>query len=165
MTRESEPKLVEDAEERRLVMLAIADDGPAFRELVLRHQGRIRTLLRRLTDSPAQADDLAQAAFLKAWENLRTLRDASAFASWLRRIAVNLALDETRRNVPNEQPLDSEIPSAPQAIDAGFFHGQDLSHAEIAAETGMPLGTVKSHIARATPLLREWLRDWRKTNG
>jgi RNA polymerase sigma factor (sigma-70 family) len=180
----SDLQSLEQAEERKLVLLATAGDGSAFRELVLRHQGRIRTLLRRITGNPALADDLAQAAFIKAWENLGKLREPGAFSGWLRRIALNLALDDARRSRLDVLSLEIETPTEAPAIDERLdldaalkrlsvpartcillFHGQELSHAEIAAETGMPLGTVKSHIARATPLLREWLRDWRKVDG
>jgi DNA-directed RNA polymerase specialized sigma24 family protein len=46
-----------------------------------------------------------------------------------------------------------------------LFHGEELSHAEIAEQTGIPVGTVKSHIARATPILRAALQAWRKSDG
>jgi RNA polymerase sigma-70 factor (ECF subfamily) len=184
MQRRPDIKALEQASERTLVLLTIAGDAPAFRELVLRHQGSLRTLLRRIADTPAHADDLAQAAFLKAWENLHKLRNTDAFAGWLRRIALNLAFDDLRRKDRNFASLDIDTKAAPESVeerldlDAALrrlsvpartcvllFHGENLSHAEIAAETGMPLGTVKSHITRATPLLREWLRDWRNADG
>src|SRR6185436_17820659 len=135
MAREPNPPSLEGAEERRLVMLAITGDGPAFRELVLRHQGRIRTMLRRIVDSPAHADDLAQAAFLKAWQNLRTLRDTNAFASWLRRIAVNLALDDMRRDYLEVEQLGAEVPAAPDAVEERLDLDTALKRLSVPART------------------------------
>lgn len=171
-------------EDRALVAFAIAGDDAAFREIVLRHQPRLRALLRRLTGNAALADDIAQTAFFKAWQNLRTLRTPDQLGAWLRRIALNAAMDAMRVKT-NDARLDDDAHVAPAVasderldLDTALarlsfpartcvllFHGENMSHADIAAETNMPLGTVKSHIARATPLLRAWLKDWRPTHG
>lgn len=178
-------------EERRLVLLAMAGGESAFQALVQRHQAGLRTLLRRTCGDPVLADDLAQEAFLKAWLNLGQLRAADGFAAWLRRIAINAAMDAGRRRTPQGHRLDddcaapdrdvlgeAQAPARRIDLDAALmslslparlcillFHGEQMSHGEIAAETGMPVGTVKSHIARATPVLRNALSAWRNPHG
>ena len=105
------------------------------------------------------ADDIAQETFVKAWRNLHRLRDAEAFSVWLRRIAVRAALDALRK-VKGEVPLDeeggpvtphsyAEIANTKLDVEAALlslspmartcillFHGEGMSHLEIAEETG-----------------------------
>ena len=167
-----------------LVLYAAADDEDSFAELVRRHQYALRGMLFRLTGCRSLADDLAQAAFIQAWRSVGALRDPRQFSSWLRRIASRLWIDHLRSR-RNEQPLDDVEMAAPdqaggveladvrldvQAALARLddwartctvlFHAEGLNHAEIAQNTGLPLGTVKSHITRSTQRLRQWLSDW-----
>ena len=166
-----------------LVVLASRGDEAAFAELVRRRQGWVRGLLRRLSGDAALADDLAQDTFLHAWQKLAGLRDPGAFGAWLRQIAVNIWLQHARRR---RIPMDAieESPGALNAsseggmsnaagrIDLGtaletlrpaerlclvLAYAEGMSHGEIADATGLPLGTVKSHVSRATAKLREWL--------
>jgi RNA polymerase sigma factor (sigma-70 family) len=166
-----------------LVVLASRGDEPAFAELVRRRQGWVRGLMRRLSGDVTLADDLAQEAFLHAWQKLAGLRDPGAFGSWLRQVAVNIWLQHARRR---RIPMDA-IDESPKALNAPseggmsnaagridlaaaleklrpaerlclvLAYAEGMSHGEIAGATGLPLGTVKSHVARATAKLREWL--------
>lgn len=76
--------------DRRLVEAAAAGDRNAFDELVRRHQGAIVGLARSLTGGGADAEDLAQEAFVRAWRSLRGFRGDSAFRTWLHQIAINV---------------------------------------------------------------------------
>jgi RNA polymerase sigma-70 factor (ECF subfamily) len=93
-------------DEVRLVLLAMAGGEAAFRVLVARHQAGVRALMRRTCGDAALADDLAQEAFLKAWLNIGKLRAPEGFAAWVRRIAVNAAIDAARRRGPATRPLE-----------------------------------------------------------
>jgi RNA polymerase sigma-70 factor (ECF subfamily) len=168
-----------DCPEPLLVNLARGGDRAAFEEIVRRRQGALRGLLRRLTGEAALADDLAQQAFLKAWISLRTLRKARAFPAWLKRLTVNLWLQHARRNdaLEGAETLDAVRPSSSMApagmgqdLDralAGLAPGEricvvlayheGMSHREVAEVTGLPLGTVKSHVRRGSEKLRESL--------
>lgn len=174
--------------QRKLVLLAMAGDETAFGAVAAGHQAHIRTFLLRMCGDRTMADDLAQETFVKAWRNLHRLRDAEAFSVWLRRIAVRVALDALRK-VKGEVLLDEENePATPLShaetvntkidIEAALmslspqartcillFYGEGMSHLEVAEETGIPIGTVKSHIARATVRLRAYLAPWRAFNG
>ena len=76
--------------DRGLVEAAAGGDREAFDELVRRYQGAIVSLIRSLTGGGADAEDLAQEVFVRAWRSLARFRGDSAFRTWLHRIAVNV---------------------------------------------------------------------------
>jgi RNA polymerase sigma-70 factor, ECF subfamily len=174
------------AAEAALVALARAGDEASFAELVRRRQGWLRSLLRQLSRDAALADDLAQDALLQAWRMLPSLRSPAAFGSWLRRLAVSVWLQHVRRH--REERLErperalagdpraerAEDPSVQLDLDTALarlapecrlcvvlaYH-ERMSHAEINAATGLPLGTVKSHVRRGGEQLRRLLQPYR----
>jgi RNA polymerase sigma-70 factor (ECF subfamily) len=87
-----------DCPEALIVSLARSGDRSAFSELVRRRQSSVRHLLRRCCNDVALADDLAQKVFLRAWLKIRTLKHATAFGSWLKRISINTWLQYLRKN-------------------------------------------------------------------
>jgi RNA polymerase sigma factor (sigma-70 family) len=169
------------AAEAAVVLLAAGGDDEAFAELVRRRQSWLRSLLRRLCHDAALADDLAQQTFIAAWQKLSQLRTPAAFGGWLRSLAVNMWLQDRRRRT--ELPLDEELADMAlpaRGTDPGLAidldrllallkpaerlclvlcHAEGMSHAEIGATTGWPLGTVKSHVARGAAQLRTLLGE------
>lgn len=161
----------------KYVLLAMAGSDDAFGEVVRVHQKQLVALLARVCGSHAAAEDAAQAAFVKAWRNLSSLRDAERFGSWLRQIAMRAAIDAARASKPFEELPDiadnsGESIEARLDLDAAFrllspaqracvllAYSEGLSHGEIAAELELPVGTVKSHVARGVRLLRRVLSD------
>ncbi|KQS56468.1 RNA polymerase subunit sigma-70 [Brevundimonas sp. Leaf363] len=155
-----------------LVRRACRGSDAAFAALVQRHQGTVRTFLRRATGSGwAEADDLAQETFLVAWRALRSLRDPAGFRTWLMGVAWKRSQDRTRsalrgaardmawmegqesaRGVSAEDriSLDAAMADLPPDVRAcvALCLAQDWSNAEAAQALGLPLGTVKSHVAR-----------------
>lgn len=167
------------AEEGALVLAVKARDQRAFAELVRRRQGWMRALMRRMCGDATLADDLAQEAFMKAWDKIAGLEQVAAFGGWLRRVAVTTYLMDKRRsqavfieldelNAPHdEQPspanaamarLDLERAmahlTAPERLCVTLNHAEGMSHGEISDSTGLPLGTVKSHVSRGSEKLR-----------
>lgn len=178
MSPRSSADILGSAAEAWVVALACAGDRPAFEELVRRHQRSIRNLLRSLCGNMALADDLAQATFLQAWIHIRSLRVPGAFTSWLRKLAINSWRQHLRREGAFWKLTDVEVgdvvstPPATECLDLNSALGalapnvrlcivlsyhEGMSHGEIAAATQLPLGTVKSHVARGTTRLRELL--------
>jgi RNA polymerase sigma-70 factor (ECF subfamily) len=179
-TRPRDPRgRLEDAPEEYVVALAMSGDDAAFGELVRRRQKRVRDMLRRLCGNHALADDLAQKTFVQAWRGIRALRDPGAFGGWLKRVAVNAWLAESRRvPAPIDDDRDAFLAAADPApspergaggIDLEralarlgpaerlcvvLAHGEGMTHAEIAEATRLPLGTVKSHVLRGSDKLR-----------
>ncbi len=78
---------------RALVDRARAGDPQAFHELVVLHQDRAYGLALRITRSPADAEEVAQDAFVRAWLALPGFRGESSFGTWLHRIVARRALD------------------------------------------------------------------------
>ncbi len=95
-----------------LVRRALEGDGDAFATLFQLHKGRVYAVCLRMTNNPADADDLTQEAFIQAFRKLATFRGESALSTWLHRVAVNTALMHFRRNPAShtsiDQPIDSE---------------------------------------------------------
>ena len=160
-----------------LVMAARRGEGNAFTALVARHQGAARSFARRICADPAEAEDIAQEAFVFAWSSLERLRAPDRFRSWLlgavwrkaqtrdrshaRRRARDGAWLEGRAQTA--QPAGEAALTAVQLFDAlpldqraalALCHGEGWSHAEAADMLNQPLGTVKSNVKRAKDKLR-----------
>jgi RNA polymerase sigma-70 factor (ECF subfamily) len=141
--------------ELELVRRARRGEAEAFTELVRRHQGMVRGLV-RLLGGRSDPDDLVQDVFLEAWRSLPRLREPLRFLSWLQGVARNVCRQARRRERagPVREEVDVEAVSVeerePGRIDellAGlpgnvarvmrekFCHGR--SYREIAHVTGM----------------------------
>ncbi|MBK9035169.1 MAG: sigma-70 family RNA polymerase sigma factor [Myxococcales bacterium] len=88
-----------------LVARAQRGDGAAFEQLVRRHQRGLWRLARRYVRSDADAADVTQQAFVRAYQALGNFRGDASVRSWLYRIAINLALN-TVRDRGREQPSE-----------------------------------------------------------
>ncbi len=166
------------AHDMDLAALAAVGDRRAFGELARRHGSAVRWLLRRMGADPALADDLAQDAFLAAFEQIAEFRGEGAFQGWVKRIAARLYVKRWRRDArldlmaqPPEPEDDSPVGEAGAAdridlddalkalspverVCVSLCYGGGLSHAEAALALNTPLGTVKSHVKRGLDKLR-----------
>jgi RNA polymerase sigma-70 factor (ECF subfamily) len=159
-----------------LAALAAAGGRREFGELVRRHGSAVRGLLRRLGADPALADDLAQDAFLQAFEAIGTFRAEGTFAGWVKRIAARLYLKRRRKDAAlvleaevREPEAEFAFTDAAGRIDldealktlspaerlcVSLCYGAGLSHTEVAESLDTPLGTVKSHVKRGLDKLK-----------
>jgi RNA polymerase sigma-70 factor (ECF subfamily) len=164
-------------------------DRQAFTELVMHYQVPLYNMALRMVGTPEDAADVAQEAFLRAWEKIRSLR-GGPFRPWLFQIAVNLCYDHFRRGrwlgvMPDEERGEKVVPLGATAVNpeveaeaaerarlvrdsiAALDHDHrvalvlrdvnGLAYEEIAAVLRVPLGTVKSRIARARAHVQERL--------
>ncbi|RZU02440.1 RNA polymerase sigma factor [Rivibacter subsaxonicus] len=184
------PVVAEPEDEAALVEHARRGDAAAFATLVRRHQSRVRQQLRRLTHCDAAlADDLAQEVFMQAWHGLAAFRAEARLSTWLHRIAYTrylmhrrgsgaapasldgaaeggglepIAIDEQSAGVPLRLDVERAIARLPEHERLAIVHcfQLDLSHEEAAQVLGIPLGTLKTQVARAKARLREWLAAW-----
>ena len=158
---------------------AARGNDSAFAELVRRHQARVRGMSRRLTASSGDADDIAQATFLTAWQKIGTYAGGT-FAAWIcticyreflqvrRRQRPEIEFDETAEIIPFDRSMAdtgdkmdlsralAKLPEA-QRICVTLCVAASLSHREAAEATGWPLGTIKSHVTRGVAALRKHL--------
>lgn len=173
--------------ESELVTRAQGGDNAAFEGLYRRHAGRVHALCLRMTGNAAQAEDCVQEAFVQAWKKLSTFQGASAFGTWLYRIAVNEVLGVQRRDRRRSTHLqvvgDEERSEgmeyaralgveAGEAIDVEQAVGalpegarnvfvlvglHGYSHEEAADALGVAVGTCKAQLHRARQLLAKRL--------
>ena len=94
-------------EDAQLVCRALTGSGDAYREIVLRYQRPIYSLILRMIRDNAQAEDLAQDVFVKAFAALKSFDPGRKFSSWLFKIAHNAAIDHLRRRGLETVPLES----------------------------------------------------------
>src|SRR3954463_5032310 len=92
-----------------LVAGTLRGSQDAFRELVLRFERPVYSLVQRMVQNPATAEDLAQEVFLKAYRRLDTYDAQWKFSSWLFKIAHNTTIDHLRRGVPDTVPLETGV--------------------------------------------------------
>ena len=165
-------------------------DAVAFSVLVARHQDRVFNVCLRLSGQQADALDLTQTVFMKAYAQLAKFDGRAQFSTWIYRIAVNNALSALREKKRRlrvvkseaalaEQPTGEPPPGAALAaeerrqtvaaalaqLDESFRAAvvlkdiEQLDYQAIAEILQVPLGTVKSRIARGRQTLRELLRE------
>ena len=171
-------------DEAGLIERASQGDHEAFGVLIGGHLARLDIAARLILRDPDLARDAVQEATLRAWKNLRGLRDPARFGAWLRRLTVNACLDIAgkRRGRFFEVALtplhDAPIPDptsrvadalyvermlaavepAQRAVVALHFY-LDLTLAETAAALGIPVGTAKSRLNRALEAMRIRVAD------
>jgi RNA polymerase sigma factor (sigma-70 family) len=176
----TEKTAIAAAHDVELAARAALGERAAFGELVRRHSSAIRGLLRRLGADPALADDIAQDAFLAAFEQIAEFRGEGTFQAWVKRIAARLYVRRWRRDkhtdlmaeTPEPEGRGSDQAEAAQRIDldaalntlsvaerlcVSLCYGGGLSHVEAADALNTPLGTVKSHVKRGLDKLRDRL--------
>jgi RNA polymerase sigma-70 factor (ECF subfamily) len=170
-----------EASEAADIALAASGDGQAYERLYRRHVARIHSLVRRMVGSDADADEVAQDVFVRAWDRLGTFRGEAAFSTWLHRLAVNVVLNwrktaaRARHRFDDEASIDvlaarkdsgAEWMDLEQAIamlppgarQVFVLHDvEGFRHEEIAELMGVTDGTTKAQLHRARMLLRNHL--------
>lgn len=166
-----------------LVRRAQSGDLEAFEALYREHCGRVYGVCMRISRDPAQAEELTQEAFIRAWSKLNTFRSGTQFPAWLAKVAVNVALGDRRsrgrrrlHEVQIDDPERWDPPSRPTHPGAGIdleraiaslppgarkvfvlYEIEGFRHQEIADRLGLSSGTSKAQLHRARRLLRERL--------
>lgn len=186
MTSASAAATVRVDPDRHDIARAAGGDNAAFARLVDRHLRRVHGLAYRALGSVAEAEDVAQDTFLRAWRQLPQWREGEAlFSTWLHRVALNLANDHLRRRreqvsiddvelhsqapLPERQLADEQRETRLQAAllalperqrDALLLcHYEGMSNAEAAATLEVSVEALESLLSRARRQLRQTLID------
>jgi RNA polymerase sigma-70 factor (ECF subfamily) len=120
-----EDRVVSADPDRELVERFQAGERVAFDQLVRRHQKGVWYLVRRYVKRDADASDVAQQAFVRAFRGLAAFRGSATVRSWLYRIAINCALTwlrDHRREEPTEIAEDALV--APNEVAARLIGGE-----------------------------------------
>lgn len=173
-----------ERDERELAKAACDGDEASFAQLVRRHSAGVRRCAARILGDAEEARDIAQLAFIRAWENLARYDPKWSFSTWLYRIATNLAIDVLRSRSSRERThqaqlhlvSDSVTPDAPRALADQEVHRifaelaerltpsqraafvlrevEGRSTAEVAEILTCSEATVRNHVFQARAVLR-----------
>lgn len=171
-----------------LAIAAAAGDMGAFEQLYERHNRRVYSLCLRMTQNVAEAEDLAQEAFIQLFRKIGSFRGESAFTTWLHRLTINQVLmhfrkrsvklertteegetpvqivrgteNPNRMSVLDRISLDSALKQLPPGYRSVFvLHDiEGHEHEEIAKILGVAVGTSKSQLHKARMKLRRLLK-------
>lgn len=175
-----------------LLKATAAGSHVAFAEIASRHYQPVYRLVWRMTNGAADAEDMAQEAFVRLWRNPSQVREAGALRGWLMRVAANAVIDRSRRPRPAalddapevedlqarpDAPLDraqaarlvdARIADLPErqrfALSLVYFEG--LTNIEAAAVLEVSVDALESLLARARRGLKDSLSgEWRELLG
>ncbi|HEV8660039.1 MAG TPA: sigma-70 family RNA polymerase sigma factor [Thermoanaerobaculia bacterium] len=177
----------DDAVESQAIAATKRGDRTAYDYIVAKYMKRVMSIAWGVVRNAGDAEDLAQEAFVKAFQSIDRFRTGEPFGPWIYRIVTNLALDvvkhrtkfrheELTESEPAGRRDSAELPAVTseiatridraiealpemQRVVARLFLVEELEHAEIAAMTGLTEGTVRSHLSLARKKLREQLAD------
>lgn len=173
-------------DQEKIIARARRGDADAFEQLVVAYRDQVFRLALRMCGSEADADEVAQEAFLSAWKALPNFRGESQFSTWLYQLTTHAAIDLMRREKrqiaaaditevnaadpapsPQQQAEQSEqreivrdaiLQLAPEQREVVVLRFmEELSYEEIGAVLKLPSGTVKSRLNRAKAQLKEIL--------
>ena len=169
-------------------MRCAAGEREAFAPVYEQFKSKMHTLALHMLGNRADADEAVQEIFLMAWRNLPSFRFDAAFGTWLYRLGMNVCLERLRREgrrraLTNGNAADlveaarvaaraeADGPRADVRADLAALEPAyracvvlcDLAgmpYQQIAETLGIPVGTVRSRIARGREALRAALREW-----
>ena len=174
--------MTNDSAEQAWVLQAQAGSAQAFSRLVQSHQQGLRLFLRRLCGNQADAEDLAQESFVRAFALIARFDPGRNFRAWLfgigwrkyregkrgwlRLLKRESRFAEMQGTVSHSDPslrldLAAALAALPPDQRAALLLCplQEFTQAEAAEALEMPLGTVKSHVQRGRERLEEMLKD------
>lgn len=152
-----------------------------FESFIKDYQDMVYTTAVRLLGDKAQAEDVSQEVFLKAYEFYGELKDSPTAGGWLKTVATNMCLNHLSRyrarlrfldepgldalagaredREPETKDLEAALEGLPEAqrVPLVLFHFEDMSYEDIARKLGVSVGKIKTDIFRARQALRKVL--------
>lgn len=129
-------------EDARLVRSYRQGDGEAFAALLERYEDPVYNITYRMVGDREEARDLAQEAFVRAYERIDSFDPSLPFSAWIYRIATNAAIDHLRRRKGGQVSIDT-------AFDDGQPSALDRAAARAAPDAGLPESvTISNEVSR-----------------
>jgi RNA polymerase sigma-70 factor (ECF subfamily) len=174
-------KLVDDAT-AALIRRCKNNDENAYNQLLSLYEGYLYRLCFNYTRNKEEALDMIQEVYIKVFRSLHYFDETRPFLPWLKKIAINTLINNSRKNRIDETPLQSEsflqdntntedlvvsndtrniinnlIAELPESYRLALTlrYYENLNYEEIASELEQPLGTVKNSVHRARNILRK----------
>jgi RNA polymerase sigma-70 factor, ECF subfamily len=122
------------AGEAELIARALRRDEAAVRAIVQRHNRRLYRLARSIVRNDAEAEDVLQEAYLRAFANLATFRGESGLGTWLGRVVINEALGRLRRERPTVELTEQMEAGSAQSGEVIPFPGEQIDPERIMAQ-------------------------------
>ena len=153
---EKKEKQISANEDAELVRKAQGGDTRAFDALVSKHRGKIYAMIRNMVKNDADAWDLSQEAFVKAWRALPKFESRARFSTWLFRISHNVVYDWLRkRRIEGEGELNDEIFDAGRIDPGARTSPHQHDRPDEAMERGELRKQINGAIAQLSPDHRE----------
>ncbi len=154
-------------------------DEAALATLVARHRARLIRVAANILRDPMEAEDVAQDAFIRAFREIRNLRDDRAFSGYLYRICVRLCMDRLRSRRAEPAEFDGVVPHQGSRVENRVViekllqllppdlrttlvlrEIEQMSYEEVAQAMNVPVGTVRSRLHTARERFRDlWLQE------
>lgn len=162
------------------------DDHKSFELLIMRHQERLYSFIRRMLHSHEDTNDVLQNVFIKAWKYLRNFDGRSSYYTWIYRIAYNETIDQLNRNKKHlhqelsdvkiasefedqntigseeiKSKLNEAVNTLPkkQKIVFNMKYFEDKKYEEIASITGTSTGALKASYFHAVKKIEAFLKN------
>lgn len=170
--------------EIKLVRLCKKDDSKAQYRLFKSYSKTMFNIAVRITGNSAEAEDIVQESFIKAFTELENLKNENAFGGWLKRIVINRSLDEIKKRKINYLEIDSinetqinSFNEIDEETDPEMVHHmikklpdgareilvlraiEGYKHAEIAEKLNISESTSRTQFLRAKQLLGKLIRE------
>jgi RNA polymerase sigma-70 factor (ECF subfamily) len=137
--------------EAEAIRRAQRGDAEAFERLYHLHKGRVYSLCLRMLSNTAEAEEMAQEAFLQLFRKIQTFRGESAFSTWLHRLAVNVVLMHLRKKQLPQVSLDEPV----EPDEAGEGPKRDIGEEDPLLAGAIDRVTLEDAIAQLPPGYRQ----------
>lgn len=180
--------------DRELIRQILSGNMNAFNFLVQKHQKLVAHMVYRIIHQREDVEDLCQEIFIKVYANLKHYRSESKLSTWIATIAYNASVTYIKKHSKTEQVeistdeyelpasegpnvllekadlkklIKKQIEQLPEhyRIIITLYHLEEFSYKEIEEITGMPEGTIKTHLHRARKILKNKLNFVVKQEG
>ena len=179
-----------EATDQEIIEKILKGQGELYEEIIKRYKNGVYSLCMRMIRNNEDAKDLAQDAFIKAYQNLDKYNSEYKFSTWIFKVASNLCVDHLRKLKTQTLPYDDklsmphdtasaediyihksnkrQIEKAIQDLPEEYrvlvilYHKEGLSYEEMSDMLKLPMSKVKNRLHRARNRLKEVLKDIKK---